>query len=177
MAVITWLRLIVATLICVLVSSVGLAQSTATSNEHETVLSSGTVLVLAPFVEALEQDNAKAKAEWQARLKQAQARRSRGLRNIFVGLGTSAAGSVLIMTGGATISVDRFGRITDSGGALRSVGVLTSLGGAGVFWYGVYNWLKGGDEIDNLDREGRTSGYLALVPVPGGVYASAKISF
>ena len=177
MTVITWLRLIVAALICVLVPSVGLAQSTATSNKHETVLSSGTVLALAPSVAALEQDNAKAKTEWQARLKQAQARRSRGLRNIFVGVGTSTLGGILVMTGRPSISVDRFGNIHDGGKGRRTLGFLTILVGSGVSTYGGYHWLKGADEVDNLDREGRMNGYISLVPTSGGVYASATISF
>ena len=178
---ITWLRLIVATLICALVPSVGLAQNTATSNEHETVLSSGAALALAPFTAApaIGQENANAKRDaWQVEMDKAQQRKSRGIRYMFVGIGASAVGSFIVAASGPPDVTYNFttGQTKTSNGG-TTLGVMTMLTGGGTFWYGIYNWLSGSNDLERLDREGRQNGFLTLAPTHGGVYASATISF
>lgn len=136
-----------------------------------------TEAVAEAFSVSVFQQAGAGKADWQQRLDLAQAKRSKGIRYVFVGLGMGVGGTIIAAAGGSSYSVDRLGRVEDSGGGLRVVGALTALGGAGVFWYGIYNWLKGGDEVDNLDREGRSNGWLTLVPTDGGVRLAMNFSF
>ncbi|MDP3763941.1 MAG: hypothetical protein Q8Q92_04920 [bacterium] len=63
------------------------------------------------------------------------------------------------------------------GGAGRTVGLLTALAGGGVFWFGVYNWIGGANDVDVLDREGRAKGFLSLAPTDGGAQMAWNISF
>ncbi|MBI4264681.1 MAG: hypothetical protein HY657_09915 [Acidobacteria bacterium] len=112
------------------------------------------------------------RADWQRRMNDAQSRRSRGIRYVFVGLGMGAAGSVIAAAGAPDYSLD-----SDGGSGLVTVGALTAIGGAGVFWYGIYNWLKGGNEVDTLDREGRANGFLTLAPIDGGAKVATALRF
>ena len=116
------------------------------------------------------------KVDWQVKMEQAQGRRSRGVRYVFVGIGTSVVGSVVAASSGTNYSVSSSG-VKVGGGAGRTIGLLTTLAGGGVFWFGVYNWIGGANDVDVLDREGRAKGFLSLAPTDGGAQMAWNVSF
>lgn len=116
---------------------------------------------------------APAKDEWQKKLGDAQVKRSRGLRYTWFGVGGVLVGS--IVAGASGSSYDYYlGRRNSAGFA---IGAVMILGGAGLSGYGLYNWIKSSDEIDNLDREGRLKGYLSLLPERGGARVAMTFAF
>ncbi len=126
---------------------------------NETVVEKGSILKSA--AEAVRVTSLQAdKVEWQQKLDQAEARRSRGLRYAFVGAGVGILGSALAARSGS-----------------YTVLTLMGLGSAGLTGYGAYNWMKGVDEVDKLDREGRSKGFLSFRPTDGGARVAMNFSF
>lgn len=117
-----------------------------------------------------------AKDEWQKKLAGAQAKRSRGLTYAWFGLGGVVVGSVVVGASTSPFYVSPF--YSDSGNSAGlAIGTVLVLGGAGLSGYGLYNWYKAGDEIDNLDREGRLKGYFSFLPERGGARVAMTFVF
>jgi hypothetical protein len=165
--------LIPVALVLALIPDLAIAQSLGQSINDETTKAAFREGIVRSFASALLQQPAPGdKAAWQKKLDDAQSRRRRGQRYVFIGIGVAVVGSVIVGAAGPDYIL-----LEDSSSGLRIVGALTAVGGAGIFWYGVYNWVKGADEVDNLDREGRAKGYLSLIPTKGGAKVALNFSF
>lgn len=104
--------------------------------------------------------------EWRRRLQEATEKRSRSRRLALIGGGVAAFGMFVVP---AMVPAD-------SASAAKS-GLLVGLGGLGTMFYGVYQWHLAKEAIDDLDRDGRMKGYLAIAPTRGGVQASATFTW
>ena len=83
-----------------------------------------------------------------------------------------------MLIGGATlVAGPLIGGRSAGSAAGRAFIHVTTLGGLGVLGYGGWTHLRARERMEDLDREGRINGYLTLAPTPGGVYASAALSF
>lgn len=56
-------------------------------------------------------------------------------------------------------------------------GLAVSLIGAGISGYGGYLWYTAKQDIEDLDMEGRTKGFLTLTPTRGGAVAHLALAF
>jgi len=56
--------------------------------------------------------------------------------------------------------------------------MMGGLGGAAIIGYGGWKYTSARDEIEDLDREGRTKGYLTLTPLHDkGVRLAVHVTF
>lgn len=97
-------------------------------------------------------------AEWSTKIELAKHRRESSKLLFWIGLGTAV---VVPFLGLAVHSGD--------GGASNAIAVIGGLGGAGLATYGGLKAKGAAEEIDDLDREGRTKGYLTHAPRARGL--------
>ena len=115
--------------------------------------------------------------EWQARLDRAKSARRNARNTMLIGAGIMAAGVVvgILVTG---TSVDEIGNLEGSPKSGLAVTMIGGLGGAAVMGYGGWKYVSARDNIEDLDREGRTKGFLSVVPLPEkGVRVALRLTF
>lgn len=122
--------------------------------------SEGVVFAAAPPAPAAAVARLSAREQWISDVEAARKKRDRGLYILIGGIG---GGAVIAMAAGSKLSM---------GGAVLGAAVV--MGGGG---YGGWTYFRARNRLEDLDRDGRVHGYVSVVPMPGGAYASASFSF
>lgn len=127
----------------------------------------GPVVALSQQTESRGSQEPQDKAEWQWRLREAEARRSSGRIVTIVGVGIATTGIVLVSTAWEghpipTIHIERRNtrRLATGLGLSGAGGVLAVIGAR--------RWMRGGGEVRDLEAEGRQKGFLRVGLAPSG---------
>jgi hypothetical protein len=105
-------------------------------------------------------------AEWQRQYDAAKARKDGGKKKMLYGLIAEGAGVAMILTSptSCSVSVTETSVSSDCGSGLRTLGLITTLGGGGVFMWGAIEFFDARGDVSSLEsNRPRTSAPAILL--------------